>query len=60
MHIKNAYIVKSFKHVSIQRQVQLQLPGMFIVLKFKKIKEYICIFVSLSLKTYRGLYMIWS
>lgn len=34
MHIKNAYIVKSFEHVSIQRQVQLQLPGMFIVLKF--------------------------
>lgn len=49
MHIENAYIVKSFKHVSIQRQVHHQLPGMFIVLKFKKLNKriymYICVTV---------------
>lgn len=49
MHIENAYIVKSFKHVSKQRQVHLQLPGMFIVLKLKKINKriymYICVTV---------------
>lgn len=39
MHIENAYIVKSFKHVSIQKQVHLQLPGMFIVLKLKKLNK---------------------
>lgn len=49
MHIENAYIVKSFKHVSIQKQVHLQLPGMFIVLKLKKLNKriymYICVTV---------------